>query len=274
MTARVAFQGERGAYSEAAAGVLAPRAEPLPCRLLGDVFDVVAAGRADLGVVPIENSQAGSINETYDLLLAHAVHITGEHDQRIRHSLLALPGRRLERLHRVFSHPQALAQCDAFLRAHRLEGVPAYDTAGSAKLIAEQHLTDAGAIAGAHAAAIYGLAVLAEGIETNPANFTKFLAIARDPAAYHRPAKTSVVFTTANVPGALYRVLGALASRSINMTKLESRPGHTVPWEYVFYVDVEGHADDADVAAALEDVRGLCTFLRILGSYPRTLPPG
>jgi prephenate dehydratase/chorismate mutase/prephenate dehydratase len=274
MTARVAFQGERGAYSEAASRVLAPHAEPLPCRLLGDVFDTVTAGRADLGVVPIENSHAGSINETYDLLLAHALRITGEHDQRIRHSLLALPGQPLVHLRRVFSHPQALAQCDAFLRAHRLEGVPAYDTAGSAKLIAEQHLTDAGAIAGAHAAAIYGLAVLAEGIETNPANYTKFLAIGREPAPHHRPAKTSVVFTTANVPGALHRVLGALASRSINMTKLESRPGRTVPWEYVFYVDVEGHADDGDVAAALEEVRALCTFLRVLGSYPRALPPG
>jgi prephenate dehydratase len=274
MTPRVAFQGERGAYSEAASRVLAPQAEPTPCRLLGDVFDGVTAGRADLGVVPIENSQAGSINETYDLLLAHALHITGEHDQRIRHCLLALPGRPLERLRRVFSHPQALAQCDAFLRAHRLEGVPAYDTAGSAKLIAEQHLTDAGAIAGAHAGEIYGLAVLAEGIETNPANYTKFLAVARDPAPHHHPAKTSVVFTTANVPGALYRVLGALASRSINMTKLESRPGRTVPWEYVFYADMEGHADDPVVAAALAEVGGLCTFLRILGSYPRVMPPG
>jgi prephenate dehydratase len=273
MTPRVAFQGERGAYSEAAAAILAPQAQPMPCRLLGDVFDAVTAGRAELGVVPIENSQAGSINEAYDLLLAHALHITGEHDQRIRHSLLALPGRRLSQLRRVFSHPQALAQCDAFLRAHRLEGVPAYDTAGSAKLIAQQKLKDAGAIAGPHAAAIYRLEVLAEGIETNPANYTKFLAVARDRAPYHRPAKTSVVFTTANAPGALHRVLGALASRSINMTKLESRPGRTVPWEYVFYADVEGHADDPEVAAALREVMELCTFFRLLGSYPRIAHP-
>jgi len=272
MTARVAFQGERGAYSEAAAVVFAPHAEPLPCRLLSDVFDAVAAGRAELGVVPIENSQAGSINEAYDLLLAHALHITGEHDQRIRHCLLALPGRRLEGLRRVFSHPQALAQCDAFLRAHELEGVPAYDTAGSAKLVAKQRLKDAGAIAGAHAAAIYGLQVLAEGIETNPANYTKFLSVAREPAVHRRPAKTSVVFTTANVPGALYRVLGALASRSINMTKLESRPGRTVPWEYVFYADVEGHAEDPHVAAALREVTQMCTFFRLLGSYLRATP--
>lgn len=273
MAPRVAFQGERGAYSEAAAAVFAPHAEPMPCRLLSDVFDAVTAGFAEVGVVPIENSQAGSINEAYDLLLAHALHITGEHDQRIRHCLLALPGRRLDRLRRVFSHPQALAQCDAFLRAHGLEGVPAYDTAGSAKLVAQQKLKDAGAIAGAHAAAIYGLHVLAEGIETNPANYTKFLAVAREPAAYRRPAKTSVVFTTANVPGALHRVLGALASRSINMTKLESRPGRTVPWEYVFYADVEGHADDPDVAAALREVTQLCTFFRLLGSYRRATPP-
>ena len=151
--------------------------------------------------------------------------------------------------------------------------MPAYDTAGSAKLVAQQKLKDAGAIAGAHAGAIYGLHVLAEGIETNPANYTKFLAVARDPAPYRRPAKTSVVFTTANVPGALYRVLGALATRSINMTKLESRPGRAVPWEYVFYADVEGHADDPDVAAALREVTQLCTFFRLLGSYPRAAPP-
>lgn len=273
MIGRVAFQGERGAYSEAAAAVLAPRAEPLPCRLLSDVFDAVTAGRAQSGVVPVENSQAGSINETYDLLLAHALHITGEHDQRIRHCLLALPGRPLARLRRVLSHPQALAQCDAFLRAHGLEGVPAYDTAGSARLVAQQKLKDTGAIAGAHAAAIYGLEVLAEGIETNPANYTKFLLVAREPAPYRRPAKTSVVFTTANVPGALYRVLGALAARSINMTKLESRPGRTVPWEYVFYADVEGHADDPDLAAALREAAQACTFFRLLGSYPRAAPP-
>lgn len=272
MTPRVAFQGERGAYSEAAARVLAPHAEPVPCRLLADVFDAVTAGRAALGVVPIENSQAGSINEAYDLLLAHELHITAEHDQRIRHCLLALPGRPLARLRRVYSHPQALAQCDAFLRAHRLDGVPAYDTAGSAKFVAQRRLADAGAIAGAHAAAIYGLVVLAEGIETNPANYTKFLAVAREAAPYHRPAKTSVVFTTKNVPGSLHRVLGTLASRSINLTKLESRPSRAVPWEYVFYADLEGHADDPAVAEALSEAARLCTFLRVLGSYPRVSP--
>ncbi|HEY6101719.1 MAG TPA: prephenate dehydratase [bacterium] len=273
MTPWIAFQGERGAYSEAAAAIFAPRFAPMPCRLLSDVFDAVTAGRAALGVVPIENSQAGSINEAYDLLLAQALHITGEVDQRIRHCLLALPGRRLGQLRRVFSHPQALAQCDAFLRAHDLEGVPAYDTAGSAKLVAREKLRDAGAIAGPHAAAIYGLHILAEGIETHPANYTKFLSVARDRAPYHHPAKTSVVFTTANVPGALHRVLGALAARSINMTKLESRPSRTVPWEYVFYADVEGHADDPEVAAALREVQELCTFFRPLGSYPRIAPP-
>ena len=273
MTPSIAFQGERGAYSEAAAAVFAPRFAPMPCRLLSDVFDAVTAGRAALGVVPIENSQAGSINEAYDLLLAHALHITAEVDQRIRHCLLALPGRRIDQLRRIFSHPQALAQCDAFLRAHDLEGVPAYDTAGSAKLIAQEKLRDAGAIAGPHAAAIYGLHILAEGIETNPANYTKFLSVARERAPYRHPAKTSVVFTTANVPGALHRVLGALAARSINMTKLESRPSRTVPWEYVFYADVEGHADDPRVAEALREVNELCTYFRLLGSYPRLAPP-
>src|SRR5713226_5729960 len=161
---KVVFQGERGAYSEEAVRELFGEVEVQPCPSLRDVFDLVSAGGADRAVVPVENSQAGSINETYDLLLLHALFITGELDQRIRHCLLALPGQALSGIRKVYSHPQALAQCDAFLRQHALEPVPAYDTAGSAKMLAEQHLAGAGAIAGRTAARIYGLTVVAEGI--------------------------------------------------------------------------------------------------------------
>jgi len=269
----VAFQGERGAYSEEAALALFPGAEPLPCASLREVFAAVTNGRAASGVVPVENSQAGSINETYDLLLAHELHITGEYDLRVRHCLLALPGRSLAELRAVYSHPQALAQCEEFLRSHRLEAIAAYDTAGSAKMVAQQQLQDAGVIAGARAARLYGLAVLAEGIETNPNNYTKFLALATAPAPPSAAAKTSIVFTTRNVPGALHRALGAFASRTINLTKLESRPRREVPWEYVFYVDFEGHHDDPDAAAALRDLAAVTTFVRVLGSYPRAPRP-
>ncbi len=270
---RVAFQGERGAYSEEATRILFGEIEVQPCPALRDVFTAVAGGGSDAGVVPMENSQAGSINETYDLLLSNDLPIVSELNLRIRHCLLALPGQALPDLRTVYSHPQAIAQCEEFLLRHGLTGVPEQDTAGSARWIADQQIAGAGAIASHDAAHIYGLQILAEGIETNAHNITKFLAIARTPAPRGKLSKTSIVFTTQNVPGALYQALGTFAMRSINLTKLESRPRREVPWEYVFYVDFEGHHEDADVAAALQDLRALCTFVRVLGSYPRSAGP-
>jgi prephenate dehydratase len=267
---RVAFQGERGAYSEEAVGALFGAVDVAPQPSLAGVFDTVARAAADRGVVPVENSQAGSINETYDLLIAHSLFITAELDLRIRHCLLALPGQALGDITTVYSHPQALAQCDEFLRGHRLEAVPAYDTAGSAKMVAEQHKRGAGAIAGRRAAEIYGLQILAEGIETNPHNYTKFLALSPAPGPKGPGSKTSIVFTTENVPGALYKALGAFALRGLNLTKLESRPRREVPWEYVFYVDFEGHQDDPAAADALADLARVCVFHRVLGSYPKS----
>lgn len=270
---RVAFQGERGAYSEEAAEGLYGEVEVVPCATLRDVFEAASAGRADRGVVPVENSQAGSINETYDLLLAHTLFIVAELDLRIRHYLLALPGQTLGSIRQVYSHPQALAQCEEFLRKHNFEPMPASDTAGSARIVASQNLHGVGAIAGHRAGEIYHLSILAEGIETNPFNYTKFLGLSRTTAPRRSDAKTSVVFTTKNVPGALHRAMGAFASRSINLTKLESRPRREVPWEYVFYADFDGHQDDSEPAAALADLRDVTTFLRVLGSYPRSTTP-
>lgn len=267
---RVAFQGERGAYSEEAVVALWGEGAVLPCASLLDVFEAVASGSTDRGVVPVENSQAGSINETYDLLLSHSLFITGEVDLRIRHCLLALPGQTVEMIRQVYSHPQALAQCEQFLREHRLEPVPAYDTAGSAKMVADRRLAGVAAIAGRGAARIYGLEVLADGIETNPFNYTKFLCLATTPAPRSSECKTSIVFTTQNVPGALHRALGSFAQRSINLTKLESRPRRDVPWEYLFYVDFEGYKEDPPAAAALSELARVCTFLRVLGSYPKS----
>jgi len=267
---RIAFQGERGAYSEEAVSALFGDADTLPCPSLHSVFEAVTRGEADRGVVPVENSQAGSINETYDLLLAHTLWITGEVDLRIRHNLLVIPGQDLGSIRKVYSHPQALAQSDAFLRAHGMEAIATADTAGSAKLVANQRLMDAGAIASLAAARIYGLAVAREGIETSPTNFTKFLALATSPIPRQGDSKTSVVFTTQNVPGALHRALGAFATRAINLTKLESRPRRQTPWEYVFYVDVEGHHEDPQLAAALVDLSKACVFVRMLGSYPKS----
>jgi len=266
---RGAFQGERGAYSEAAAIGHFGTIDPVPCRTLVEVFDAVEHGRADRGMVPVENSQAGSINETYDLLARRSLHIVGEHNQRIEHCLLALPEETLEDIRTVLAHPQALAQCEAFLARGGWETVATYDTAGSARIVAAERRRGAAAIASRHAAEIYGLKVLAEGIETSPINYTKFLALALAPAPRADRAKTSVVFMTANVPGALYKALGAFATRSINLTKLESRPRRDRPWEYLFYVDFEAHQESPEGRAALAELVGVTAFLRVLGSYPR-----
>ncbi|MFN3286385.1 MAG: prephenate dehydratase, partial [bacterium] len=195
-TLRVAFQGERGAFSEEAALRHFGTVELLPRRTLREVFEAVAEGEAHAGMVPVENSEAGSINETYDLLLQfhHAVRITGEVTLRVSHCLLGVPGTRLDRVRRVYSHPQALAQCELFLRQLGVEVVPYYDTAGSAQMLAQNPSPEAAAIASRRAAELYGLAVLAEEIQTNPMNYTRFLSVARSPAARRDPSKTSVVF--------------------------------------------------------------------------------
>jgi prephenate dehydratase len=270
---RVAFQGEPGAYSEEAVLRFFGEVETVPCPTLADAFEAVVARRAERGIVPVENSLAGSINETYDLLLLHDLVITGELDLRVAHCLLALPGQGLHDIRRVYSHPQALAQCDAYLRRLGAEVTAAYDTAGSAKMIREQDLTGCAAVASRRAAALYRLEILAEGIETNPNNYTRFLAIGPSPTPRAERNKTSIVFVVANESGTLYAALGALATRGINLTKIESRPGRQRPWDYVFYVDVDGHTEDAALRDALDDLRRRTAFLRVLGSYPRASRP-
>ncbi len=276
---RVAFQGERGAYSEEAVAALFEEAEPVPCSTLSLAFELVVRSEADAAVVPIENSQAGSINETYDLLLRHELWIFGESVSHIHHCLLALPGTELKDIQEVYSHPQALAQCEEFLRALRASVVPHYDTAGSAKMIREMKLVRAGAVASKRAADIYGLAVLAENIETNPHNYTRFIVVGQRTSPQLRAwqadldasngYKTSIVFATRNVPGALYHSLGAFATRGINLTKLESRPSRQRPWEYVFYVDYEGYVEEPNCRDAMEDLTTRSTFVKVLGSYPK-----
>jgi len=271
---KVAFQGEPGAFSEEAIWRYWERwgeredPHPLACATVEDVFRAVQEGRADLGVVPVENSYAGSINETSDLLRGFALYVRGEVILPVSHCLLALPGQRLEEIRRVYSHPQALAQCSNFLRRHGLEAVAAADTAGSARHIRERGLRGAGAIASSRAASIYGLDVLARGIEDRPDNQTRFFVISREPLCFAGPAKTTLIMGTAHRPGALYSCLGAFARRGINLTRLESRPSRARPWEYIFYVDCEGHLDDPALAEALAELGQLATYLKVLGSFP------
>jgi prephenate dehydratase len=220
--------------------------------------------------LPIENSLHGSVLENYDLLQRYDLAIIGEVKLRIVHCLMANHGVKLKAIRRVYSHPQALAQCRSYLkRLKKVEPIPAYDTAGSAKLLRDENLTDAGAIASAQAAKDYGLKVLARGIENNRANFTRFLVLARRPVSAGRRAKTSIIFALKSVPGALFEALGVFASRKIDLHKIESRPIVGRPWEYVFYLDFDGSLEDRQCAAAIASLRRVAVSVKILGSYPK-----
>ena len=268
----VAYQGEVGAYSEEGVLAMWPLATPVPLTSIRKVFEAVEVGRADYGLVPMDNSQAGSINETYDLFLKHGLHLVGETIVRVDHCLLALPGVAIDDLEEIVSHPQAIAQCEEFLTALNRSIRAEYDTAGAAKRINDEKLESTGAIASRRAAELYGLRVLAERIQTYPDNYTRFGALCRDPQPVGEANKSSLVFGVGHVAGSLYRCLGAFAERHISLTKLESRPRAGRPWEYVFYVDVEIPAGDAAMVEALSEVSEHATFTRLLGSYPSGFP--
>jgi prephenate dehydratase len=269
----VAYQGEPGAYSERAVRALFPDAEPMPCETVQLVFSRVTSGEAGFGVVPLENSQAGSVNETYDLLLhTSLLRILGEVLVRVDHALLGVPGARLEQVRRAHSHWQALAQCEEFLAARRIEPVPVHDTAGAARLVAGRGDRGDAAIASVEAGVRFGLTVLAERIQTEKENLTKFAAIGSDGPVEEglvadEPDKTSLVMAVLDEPGSLLSSLQPFAQRNINLHKLESRPRRGKPFEYVFYVDLMAPADDPDVVAALDEVARHTSLLRVLGSY-------
>ncbi len=275
--ARVAFQGERGAFGDEAVRVYfgkeaASIPEPLPYRSFADVFRAVAAGEVDYGLVPVENSQAGSINDVYDLLRQHDLFVIGELSHPVNHCLLCLPGQQLHDIKRVISHPQALAQSDVYLRELGVEIVATYDTAGSAKMIREEHLEGVAAVAGVGAAELYQLEILASGIQTIKDNYTRFIALGREPSPRRSgEAKTMLVMATAHQPGSLYKCLGVLAANQINLLKLESRPSRQRAWEYVFYLDFEGHREDPAVRSALADLASHTTFCKVLGSFTKSL---
>ena len=266
----VAFQGEIGAYSEEAAfHFFGPSTQVKPCESLDDVFRVVEQDEVQFGVVPIENSLEGSISRVYDLLLDSSLRVCGETELRVAHCLIASPETRLDLIKRVYSHPQALGQCQAFLKHLDLELIPTYDTAGSVKMIKEKGITDGAAIAGTRAAEIYGMQIIAREIEDNPNNYTRFFILAKQDAPPSGNDKTSIVFSVKHRPGALYEFLNKLASKNINLTKIESRPTRQKPWEYNFYLDFEGHREDKEAREALDKLEKTSIFVKVLGSYPK-----
>jgi prephenate dehydratase len=275
---RVAFQGEPGAFSEEAALGFFADPQPVPVPTWRAIFETVRDGTVEAGVAAIENSLAGSIRETYDLLAEFELRIVGAVSVPIRLSLLALPGQRLEDIERVYSHAQALAQADEFLRTRPWQVLTTYNTAGAARMIAERRERGAGAVASARVAGLYGLEVVAPDIQTGGDNRTRFVVLARDvlPEAWLRepppaggPMMTTLVFAVRNVPGSLHRCLGAFAARGLNLSRLESRPTRAARWEYVFWVDLDASAADPAAAGALDELRREAAMVRILGSYPR-----
>jgi prephenate dehydratase len=267
-----AFQGEPGAFSHAAArNLLGADVKILPCPVFEEVFRAVKEGRATHAVVPIENTLHGSVHENYDHLLSYEMPIVGETSIRISHQLIAMPGTRFKDVRRVLSHPVALNQCLRFFeRNPQIQKVPHYDTAGSVKTLSLERPAGAAAIASEAAAQIYGGTILKRGIEDDRQNFTRFFLLHPQPAKFtpgDRRWKTSLVFATPNQPGSLFKAMACFALRDLNLTKIESRPLRGKPWEYLFYVDLLGHAEDPALANALRNLGEMTTLLRVLGSY-------
>jgi len=275
----VAFQGERGAFSEEAARkLLGASIEVVPCQRFEDVFRALDRKKVHAAVIPIENTLHGSVHENYDHLLHFDLPIVGETNVRIVHNLIAPPGVTFGKVRRVFSHPVALNQCLDFFSGHpQLEKVPFYDTAGSVKMVMEEELKDAAAIASKVAAELYGGRILRRSIEDDRQNFTRFFALRRPQDVRRTPVKvsrssqwkTTLVFSTRNVPGALFRSLSAFALRDLNLMRIESRPLRGKPWEYLFYLDFVGHVNEPACRNALGHLRELADMLRVLGCYPR-----
>ena len=267
----VAIQGEAGSFSHAAAlETYGPTIRLVPCATFVDLFRSVEAGHATRGMVPIENTLAGSVHENYDLLSAHALHVVAEAELRIRHCLIASPRTTRADVRRVASHPVALAQCRRFFTTHPdLVAVPAYDTAGSVRDLMTGGVEAEAAIASRLAADLYGATVLEEGLEDNAENYTRFLVVTREQAGRARgeATKTSLMFTLGSGPGTLHRALGVFAERGLNLTKIESRPLPGRPWEYLFYADVVD-TPVSRIDEGIEALRAVTFGVRVLGTYP------
>ena len=266
---KIAIQGEPGAFSHEAALKLVPGAEIVPCALSAEVFAALDSGTADAAAIPIENSLAGSVLEHFDLLLKHDVKVVRETLIRIRHNLIAMPSVSIDKIDRVLSHPVALAQCRRSIAAHpKMKAIAFYDTAGSVKQLMELREWNVAAIASEAAASYYGAEILARDIEDDPENYTRFFLVERSREAETDPEanKISVAFTLEHRPGSLVAALTALSAIGTNLTKIESRPVHGKPWEYIFYVDCQ-IGSSAEGTRALDALHAHCGMVKELGRY-------
>jgi len=264
---RVSFQGERGAYSEAAlVSFFEGEIETIPCSTFADALKNTENGASDYSILPVENSLEGSVGESNDLLLSTKLNVVGEIYHRIHHCLIGTGP--LADIDIVYSHPQALGQCRQFIQENSLETIPTYDTAGSVKIIRGLNENNVACIASKKAGKIFDVPVIQEGIEDNTNNYTRFLVFSKEKNDKTENSKTSIIFSVKHEAGALYQIIKEFHQYKINLTKIESRPNKNTPWEYNFYVDFEAHQDDSSIKDLLQKLRNNSTFLKILGSYP------
>ena len=266
---KVAFQGERGAYSEEAIiSHWADVAEPIPCPHLHDVFDVVEGGLVDMGLIAVENTIEGTVARSLDLLYERPLKVLDETVLRVRHCLISNPGVKMLDIKRVYSHPQALGQSQAYLYSRGYEPVGVYDTAGSVSLVKKQYMLDAAAVASRRAAEVYGMEILAEGIETNIENYTRFLAVGEGDTGPTGRDKTSLAFTLERSE-TLIEALHSISIGDATLLRIDSRPLLGEPWKYVYFIDIEGHIAEPAVRNAVEKLGEKATHIKHLGSYPR-----
>ncbi len=267
---KIAIQGERGAFSEVAAhSLVGKNIKPVTSDSFESLFDSVENGKADFGVIPIENSLVGSIHRNYDLLLERNLHIIGETQERIVHCLIAPKGVTFSKITKAYSHPVALDQCRNFFKKNRhIAPISYYDTAGSVKMLSESGSTNSAAIAGPYAADIYKMKIVRKSIEDEQNNHTRFLLLGRKPIKTTGKTKTSIVFSMESKPGYLFKALSVFALRDINLTKIESRPVRKKTWQYYFYLDFEGSMKDLNSQKALEHLAEIAHYIKILGTYP------
>ena len=273
----VSFQGERGAYSEAASvSFFYNEIDTIPCSTFADALKNTENGVSAYTILPVENSLEGSVGESNDLLLSTKLNVVGEIYHRIHHCLIGTGS--IGDVDTVYSHPQALGQCRQFIQENSLKTIPSYDTAGSVKIIKDLNKNSVASIASNNAAEIFGVPVIQDGIEDNTNNYTRFLILSKESAkevteskddAWSN-AKTSIIFSVKHEAGALYQIINEFYQHKINLTKIESRPNKNTAWEYNFYVDFEGSQDDSMIKEMLQKIKGNSSFLKILGTYPMT----
>lgn len=266
---KISFQGERGAYSEDAATSFFADSDTIPCHTFADVIESTESGKTQYSVLPVENSLEGSVGESYDLLLSTGLSVVGEIYYRVKHCLIGFD--KLDSIDTVYSHPQALGQCRKFIQKHNMTTIPAYDTAGSVKIIKELGKKNIACIASKRASEIHGVPTILEGIEDNSNNYTRFLVLAKD--KIQDGDKTSIIFSVKHEAGALFNILKEFNEYRTNLTKIESRPNKSTPWEYNFYVDFDGNQNEQKIAELLQKINKQCMFLKILGSYKKARLP-